>query len=280
MAANDKIEFYVPQWFSVTTNTYITSTSPTCTIEISGNAAVAVPSCNFVEGASQTGTLTATIPAGQSVPANDATNLVLNVQNFRSPPSTAQVTGFIVRTKSASGHTQEKLESGITLKVTQPYPSMSVSLGSSPTTVDASATYSIRVSPPYYPASAKLQLTFPGEILFEKNGVDIFNNVENAFGITISSSRSLQVVTVDSVTNSAGTSSFEIFVKSAYNPSSEQPTSAFSIILMDSGNNQIHASTTETYTASASAITTASIAPVVNTVGASTTFIVNFNPVT
>lgn len=48
---------------------------------------------------------------------------------------------------------------------------------------------------------------------------------------------------------------------------------------MDSGNNQIHSSTTQTYTATAAAITTASVAPVVNTVGASTTYNLKFNPI-
>lgn len=102
-----------------------------------------------------------------------------------------------------------------------------MNVGSSPTTVDEAATFSIRVSPSYYPANAKLQVTFPSEILFEKSGVIIFNSVENAFGLPITASRASQVVTVEGVTSVAGSSSFEIFVKLAYNPSSEEPTSAF-----------------------------------------------------
>lgn len=155
-----------------------------------------------------------------------------------------------------------------------------MNLGSSPTTVDSAATYSVRVSPPYYPANAKLQITFPAEVEFVRSGVDIFNSVQNAFGLTITSSRSSQVVTVEGVTSVAGTSSFEVFVLQAYNPSSEQPTSAFTVILLDSGNNQIHASTTQTYTATAAAITTASVAPIVNTVGATTSYILKLTPVT
>ena len=279
ISASDYVEFTVPSWFYPTSSlAYISATSPTCNFEISGGAAQAASSCAFVQDSGATsGKVTAVLPA--AVPANDATNLNLIITDFRSPPTTAQVTGFTVLIKSSTGHTQEKLESGINLKVADPYPTLNVNIDAVPTTVDEAAVFSIRLFPDYYPASAKLQITFPAEISFTQGGVNIFTSVTNVFGSSLSTTPSGQTLTISGVTTTAGTTSFEIFINKAVTPSSEQPSSTFTIILMDSGSNPIHSSTTGTFTATAKAITTASVDPVIKTVGASTSYVFAFTPV-
>ena len=134
--AGDTVKLELAQWYPSTSFHYITVSSPTCSFSISAGAFQPASSCLYDQNSYA---LQAQLPTG--VPAQDTHNLILKVEHFRTPPTTAAVTSFKLSILTPQGMIHEQKTSGLVVQVSSPNTAMPVQVFMNPTTVSTSAAY-------------------------------------------------------------------------------------------------------------------------------------------